>query len=76
MILYVFNTQMSEKTVFTSVMSGYEWPSGCTSDRKVLGKYYMLLLVIMIILHLFLPEFFVRFLAVDNTENCNYTHNS
>ena len=33
-----------------------EWP--CTSDRQVLGKYYMLFLVIMIILYLFLPDFF------------------
>ena len=48
------------------VLSGYEWQSGCTSDRQVLGKYYMLYLVIMIILYLFLPEFFVRFLAVGS----------
>ena len=48
------------------VLSGYEWPSGCTSDRKVLRKYYMLLLFVMIILYLFLPEFFVRFLAVGS----------
>ena len=33
-----------------------EWPSGCTSDRQVLVKYYMLSLVIMIILYLFLPD--------------------
>ena len=48
------------------VLSGYEWPSGCTSDWQVLGKYYMLLLVIMIILYLFLPDSFVRFLAVGS----------
>ena len=48
------------------VLSGYEWPSRCTSDRQVLGKYFMLLLVIMIILNLFLPEYFVRFLAVGS----------
>ena len=39
MILYMFNTQMSEQTGCTSVMyvlSGYEWTSGCTSDRQVL----------------------------------------
>ena len=48
------------------VLSGYELPSGCTSDGQVLGKYYMLFLVIMIILYLFLPELFVRFLAVGS----------
>ena len=40
--------------------------TGCTSDMYVSSKYYMLLLGIMIILFLFLSEYFVRFLAVDS----------
>jgi len=69
MILYMFNTQVSEQTrcaSVTYVLNSYEWPSGSTSDRQVPGKYYMLLLGIMIILYLFLPEFIARFLAVGS----------
>ena len=45
------------------VMSGH---LGVLVIGKVLGKYYMLLLGIMIILYLFLPEFFVKLLPVGS----------